>query len=68
MKVRRPTPDAAAVKEFAFALCLIVAAVLLVVGVTQIFAPAGFIVAAGCVVGLAWLLLTGPPKSDEEPR
>lgn len=66
MKVRRPSPDAAAVKEFALALCLILAAVLVVVGVFKVYEPAGWIAAGLALAGLGWLLLTGGPALDEE--
>lgn len=70
MKVRRPAPDAATVKEWALALCLILSAVLLVVGVAKVYVPAGFIAAALCLAGLAWFLLTESPDAepDEVPR
>ncbi len=56
-------------KVFAFSLCLILAGVLLVVGVAKIYAPAGYIAAAGTRAGLGWLFFTGDADEPSEvPR
>lgn len=69
MKVRRFSPSTAAVKEFALALCLILATVLVVVGIAQIYAPAGLIAAGLAVAGLGYVLLTGgEDDASEVPR
>ena len=67
MRVRRFAPKPAVVKEFALALCLILAAVLVVGGIAQIYAPAGLIAAGLAVAGLGYTLLT-TAAPDEEPR
>lgn len=64
-KTYRPSREA--VKEFSFNACLLLAAVLVVVGVAQIFAPAGFVAAGLALAGAGWWFFTGGDESAEEP-